>query len=172
MRIQMASPYCSAHMHGELLKHQKGLDLLHVPYKGTGPLMQDFLGNNINSAFAEIVGLRPHLDNEKVRPLAISGEQRLKLLPEVPTFTELGYPDFEPNGWYGLLVPASTPTEIIELLSTTMEDIVAMPDVQNTLQNIGLTPGYGSAEQLKEWMQRDALIWEKMAKLGNITVQE
>ncbi len=161
----------SAHMHGELLNYQKKIDLLHIPYKGTGPLMQDFLGGRLTSAFAEIVGARAHLDNPKVRVLAVSGEQRLAALPDTPTFTELGYADFEPNGWYGILAPAGTPAPIVDKLSGLLAEIVALPDVQTQLKGMGLTPGYGDAKQLADWIQRDAAIWARMAKLGNIQVQ-
>lgn len=162
----------SGHMHGELLNYQKKIDLLHIPYKGTGPLMQDFLGGRLTSAFAEIVGARAHLDNPKVRVLAVSGEQRLAALPDTPTFTELGYADFEPNGWYGILAPAGTPTAIVNRLSTALAEVVALPEVQTQLKGMGLTPGYGNAQQLSDWMHRDAEIWARMAKLGNIQIQQ
>lgn len=161
----------SAHMHGALLNYQKKIDLLHIPYKGTAPMMQDFLGGRLTSAFAEIVGARAHLDNPKVRVLAVTGEHRLSALPNTPTFTELGYADFEPNGWYGILAPAGTPAPIINKLSRLVAEVVALPDVQTQLKVMGLTPGYGDAKQLSDWMHRDAVIWARMAKLGNIHVQ-
>lgn len=162
----------SGHMHGELLNYQKKIDLLHIPYKGTGPLMQDFLGGRLNSALPEIVGARAHLNNPKVRVLAVSGEQRLAALPDTPTFTELGYVDFEPNGWYGILAPSGTPKEIVDKLSTVLGEVIALPDMQTQLKGMGLTPAYGNAQQLSDWMHRDAEIWARMAKLGNIQVQQ
>ncbi|NYT63726.1 tripartite tricarboxylate transporter substrate binding protein [Alcaligenaceae bacterium] len=161
----------SAHMHGELLNYQKNIELLHIPYKGTAPLMQDFLGGQLTIGLPESVGVRAHLDNPKLKALAVSGEQRLATLPDTPTFTELGYTDFEPNGWYGIVAPAGTSPAIVNKLSTILADIMAQPDVQAQFIGMGLSPGYGNAKQLKDWMQRDSVIWARMAKLGNIKVQ-
>lgn len=98
----------SAHMHGELLRMQAKVDLTHVAYKGGAPLLQDVLGGQVSSGFVDVAGGKSALSSPKIKVLAVTGERWLALLPDVPTFTELGYRDFEPNGWYGLFAPAAT----------------------------------------------------------------
>jgi tripartite-type tricarboxylate transporter receptor subunit TctC len=161
----------SSHMHGELLKLQKKLDLVHVPYKGGAPLVQDFLGMRLTSMFSEVVTMQPHLANPRIRVLAVSGEKRMKMLPNVPTFTELGYKDFEPNGWYGVLVPAGTPQAVVNRLSREMQRIMEMPDVLTRIEELGLQPAPGNAEDLGEWMRRDAAIWSRVARQANIVLE-
>ena len=107
----------SSHIHGEMLNVQSGVDLMHVPYKGAAPLVTDLLGGQVTSAFVDVASIRSHLNSGKVKVLAVTGAQRFKILPDVPTMAELGYKAFEPYGWFGVFVPAGTPKEIVKRLS-------------------------------------------------------
>lgn len=158
----------SSHIHGEMLNGQAGLDLAHVAYKGAAPLMTDVLGGQISSAFVDVTSARPHLKSGKFRVLAITGGQRYKQLPDLPTFTELGYKGYEPYGWFGVFVPAGTPKEIVDKLSTEIARIIRTPEVSNRLTEMGLQPVGNTAQEFAAIMKTDAEVWAKVIKAGNI----
>jgi tripartite-type tricarboxylate transporter receptor subunit TctC len=160
----------SAHMHGELLRMQANVDLIHVAYKGGMPLIQDLLGGQVSSGFVDIASGKAALDSPKIKVLAVTGERRLALLPDVPTFTELGYGDFEPNGWYGLFVPAATPKPVKDKLSAAVLAIVAKPEMQTAIRGQGLEPGALEPEAFLKLMQRDAEIWGRIAADAGIAL--
>ncbi|WP_454764361.1 tripartite tricarboxylate transporter substrate-binding protein [Cupriavidus campinensis] len=159
----------SAHMHGELLRMQAHVDLTHVAYKGGAPLVQDLMGGQVTSGFVDASGYRPAMGAAKVRPLAVTGERRLRGLPDVPTFTELGYRDFEPNGWYGLFVPAATPKAIRDKLSVAVLAALAKPDLEKAIREQGLESGTLGPEAFATVMRRDAEIWARIATTAKIT---
>jgi len=160
----------SAHMHGELLRMQSGVDLTHVAYKGGAPLVQDLMGGQVTSAFVDVSGYRPALASGKVRPLAVTGERRLQVLPDVPTFTELGYRDFEPNGWYGLFVPAATPKAVREKLSAGVLQALGRPELVKAIREQGLEPDTLGPDAFAKVMRRDAEIWNRIATSAKITM--
>ncbi len=160
----------SAHMHGELLAAQSATDLVHVPYKGTAPLMQDILGGQVGSAFAEITGARAHLASPRIKILAVTGETRLRALPDVPTFTELGYRDYEPNGWYGLLAPMGTPAPILDGLEAKVMAILGSPEISQKISDLGLEPGPLAAAAFGQVMKRDTAIWGRIASEAQISL--
>lgn len=160
----------SAHMHGELLRMQAKVDITHVAYKGGTPLLQDLLGGQVASGFVDVGSSRAALNSPKIKVLAVTGERRLPLLPDVPTFTELGYRDFEPNGWYGLFVPAATPKPIKDKLSTAVLEILARPAMQAAIREQGLEPGTLEPEAFLKLMRRDAEIWGRIAANARITL--
>lgn len=160
----------SAHMHGELLRMQANVDLTHVAYKGGAPLLQDLLGGQVSSGFVDVAGGKAALGSPKIKMLAVTGERRLALLPDVPTFTELGYRDFEPNGWYGLFVPAATPKAVKDKVSSAVLTVLARPAMQAAIREQGLEPGRLEPEAFLKLMRRDAEIWERIAANARITL--
>ena len=114
----------SSHIHGEMFNAQARLDLAHVPFKGSAPLLTDLIGGQLTSAFVDVSSASAQLEAGKLRVLAITGERRFKALPEVPTFTELGYRDFEPYGWFAALLPAGAPPEVVRKLSGELMRII------------------------------------------------
>lgn len=160
----------SSHMHGELLRMQANVDLTHVAYKGGTPLLQDLLGGQVASAFVDVASGRAALKSPKIRILAVTGERRLTLLPDVPTFTELGFRDFEPNGWYGLFVPAATPKAVKDKLSTAVLAILSKPALEAAIREQGLEPGTLEPEAFVKLMRRDAEIWGRIATSVRITL--
>ena len=159
----------SSHMHGELLRMQTGSTLTHVPFKGSGPLVQDFLGGHIDSAFPEIASIRPHLTSPRLTALAVTGERRVQLLPNVPTLTELGYRDFEPNGWYGAFVATGTPKPIAERLSALFLEILEAPEMIARVRELGLEPATLAPAEFLRIMHRDEQIWSRIARAASIT---
>lgn len=160
----------SSHIHGEMLKAQTGADLMHVPYKGAAPLINDLLGGQVTSAFVDVASVRGHLNSGKLKVLAVSGAQRFKILPEVPTLTELGHKSFEPYGWFGVFVPAGTPKEIVARLSNEISRIVRSPEVSAKIEALGLQPSGEKADDFARTMKADASVWGKVIKESNIKI--
>lgn len=160
----------AAHLHGELLKQQAGLDLEHVAFQGSAPMITNIIGNQLPSAFIDIPSALPHI--KKMRPLAVAGVQRLAELPNVPTFTELGYKSFDPMGWHGLFMPAGTPPAIVQKFAAEVSNILRMPDVTAKLKALGVTPGGGTPEEFAQQIKIDAPIYADVAKAANIRVTQ
>jgi len=154
----------SSHLHGEMLNAQAGLDLTHVAYRGAAPQITDFLGGQLTAAFIDSGSIRQHLSSGKFKVLAVTGERRSKLVPAVPTFTELGYTAFEPYGWFGMFLPAATPAEIVNKLSAEAVRILALPEVVSRIDDLGLQIGGKGAADFAAVVRRDTPLWAKVIK--------
>lgn len=159
----------SSHIQGTLLNKQAGIDLVHVPYKGAAPLLQDLRGSQLTSAFIDMATVRPHLDAFK--PLAVTGTQRNKLVPNVPTFAELGFKSFEPVGWFGLFMPAGVPSAIAKKFADESDRILHMPDVVEKIDGLGMNPGGISTEKFARIVHDDLAIYTRIIKDGNIRIE-
>lgn len=159
-----------AHLHGELLKQQTGLDMAHVPFMGSAPMVTDLSGGHLPCAFIDIPSALPHL--KSLRPLAVAGPQRLAELPEVPTFTELGYHSFDTVGWHGLFLPAGTPPAIGQKLAAEIGNILRMPELLAKFKAMGVSPGGGTPESFQQQLKNDAATYAKIAKSANIRVTQ
>ncbi|MGY2487425.1 Bug family tripartite tricarboxylate transporter substrate binding protein [Cupriavidus sp. CP313] len=158
----------SSHLHGELLKQQAGIEIAHIPYKGAAPLMSDLLGGQVDSAFVDVTSANPYLGSNKFKILGITGTQRYKALPNVPTFTELGLPGFEPNGWYGLFLPANAPKDVTAKLAAETARIVRLPEVTQKLASMGLQPVGSAPQGLAAVVAGDTPKWAKIVRDANI----
>lgn len=160
----------AAHFHGELLKQQAAIELAHVPYPGSAPMVGNVVGGQLSSAFVDIPSALAHI--KSMRPLAVAGTQRLPELPQVPTFTELGYRSFEPMGWHGLFLPAGTSPDIARKLAQEVSGILRMPDVVDKLRALGVTPGGGTPEEFASQLKADAPVYAEIARKANIRVTQ
>ncbi|WP_315836742.1 tripartite tricarboxylate transporter substrate binding protein [Bradyrhizobium prioriisuperbiae] len=158
----------TSHLYGELLKKTAGIDMIHVPYRGSAPLMNDLLGNQVTAAFLDFTTAGPQLSAGKVRALAVGGESRKAKLPDVPTLAELGYPGFEAEGWIGVFVPAATPKEIVTKLSSELARIIASPEGVTGLQALNLVPVGGTAETFAATLRRDQARWATVAQTAGV----
>ncbi|MFS8974056.1 tripartite tricarboxylate transporter substrate binding protein [Cupriavidus necator] len=158
----------SSHLHGELLKQQAGIELTHIPYKGAAPLVSDLLGGQVDSAFVDVTSANAHLASNKFRILGITGSQRYKALPNVPTFTELGLPGFEPNGWFGLFLPGGAPREVTAKLAAETARIVRLPEVTQKLAGMGLQPVGSTPQELATVVSGDTPKWARIVRDANI----
>ncbi|HEY9022813.1 MAG TPA: tripartite tricarboxylate transporter substrate binding protein [Burkholderiaceae bacterium] len=161
----------SSHIHAEMLKQQAGIELVHVPYKGGAPQLTDLLAGQIQSAFLDVANARAQLASGKFKVLAVSGERRSKLAPDAPTFTELGYKDFEPYGFFGLFVPAGTPGEIVSKLSSELTRIVRAPDVAARIEELGLQPSGLGAAEFAPLLVRDREMWKRTIQAGQVRIE-
>ena len=149
----------TSHLYGELLKKNTGIDMTHVPYRGSSPLLNDMLGNTVNAAFVDLTTASAQINAGKIRALAVGGEKRRKHLPDVPTLAELGYPGFEIEGWIGVFVPAATPKDIVAKLSSELARIIASPEGVAGLEALSLVPVGGTAEAFDAALRRDLTRW-------------
>ena len=122
------------HLSGELLKMLAGIDMLHVPYKGSGSVMPDLLGGQVNSLFAAMPTVPGHIRDGKLRAIAVTTPKRFRGLPEVPTIAELGYPGYDFSSWFGVLAPAGTPRAAIDRLHAEIVKALKDPSVQQRLE--------------------------------------
>lgn len=159
----------SSHIQGSLLNLQAGLDLVHVPYKGAAPLLQDLRGNQLTAAFIDMATARPHLD--AMRALAVTGSKRNPALPDVPTFAELGYHSFEPTGWFGLFMPAKVPAAIATKFADEANRILRLPDVVQRIEGLGMVPGGMPTAEFAKVVRDDAGIYAKIIKDANIRLE-
>jgi tripartite-type tricarboxylate transporter receptor subunit TctC len=149
----------TSHLYGELLKKNTGIDMTHVPYRGSSPLLNDMLGNTVSAAFVDLTTASAQINAGKIRALAVGGEKRRKHLPDVPTLAELGYPGFEIEGWIGVFVPAATPKDIVAKLSSELARIIASPEGVAGLEALSLVPVGGTAEAFDAALRRDLTRW-------------
>jgi tripartite-type tricarboxylate transporter receptor subunit TctC len=161
----------SSHILGERFARVAGLDMTHVPYKGSAPMLTDLLGGQISCAWIDVSTATQQIAAGKLKPLVVSGPQRAPMLSAVPTLAESGYPGFEPLGWVGVLAPAGTPKPVIEKISRELMRIVKLPDVQARLNEQTLVPVGDSPESFAKTLKQDMALWAAIVSGAGIKPQ-
>jgi tripartite-type tricarboxylate transporter receptor subunit TctC len=156
------------HLAGALLAITAGIDIVHVPYKGGGPAMQDLLGGQIPSMIATPPTALSHVKAGKIRALATTGAARSPMMPDVPTVAESGYPGYEATNWYAYLAPAGTPKDVLDRLHRELVQALNSPDVREQLDRQGMEAKPGSPEALTKYMERELATWGRVVKATNI----
>jgi tripartite-type tricarboxylate transporter receptor subunit TctC len=144
-----------SHLAAEYFNILTGADLRNVAYRGSGPAVTDLLGGHVALYFGPPALLTPHIKAGTVRALAISGEQRLAALPDVPTFGQAGIADFDVRNWYGVLAPRGTPLAVIVRLNAEINAVLGMADVAQKLETLGLAPFRNSPQEMADLMKKD-----------------
>ena len=158
-----------SHLSGAYFLATAGIGMTHIPYKGTGQSVIDVVGGQVDTIFAVVTGVLPHVKAGKLRALGISGARRSALAPDVPTIAESGYPGFEASFAYALMAPAGTPDEIVQLLSREVLRALAQPDVQEKNRTFDYVPtGLGPA-QSAAWLKENRDRWAEVVKRAGIT---
>jgi tripartite-type tricarboxylate transporter receptor subunit TctC len=152
------------HLATELLKQRAGIDLLHVPFKGGGPMVTDLLGGQIQVVIADQANLMPHAKVGRVRALGVGTLARSAAYPDLPTIAEAGLPGFEARAWQGIAGPANLPADTVRTLNAAFAKAMAMPDVHQRLLDGGLDPIPGTPEQFGEFIRAEIAKWSKVAK--------
>lgn len=155
-------PGTMCHLSGEMFKSQTGTDLLHVPFKGSAPAINALIGDQVNLAFDTLTVLAPQIRDGKVKGLVIGSRERSPLLPNVPTAAEAGLPDFAVESWFGLVVPANTPADIVQRLNAEVVRIGNLPDVKERLEAQGLTVTTNTPEEYAQLIRADYARWGKV----------
>ena len=158
----------SAHLIGELFKMMAGVDLVHVPYKGAAPAVNDLLGGQVNLVFADVAAVLPHVKAGRLKALGIGSSRRFEGLPDVPTVAEAGVPGFEAGGFLGLVAPAGTPAAAITALNAAAVKSLAQPDVHERLVALATVPMGGTPEQFGQHLRAEVEKWAKVIRAGNI----
>jgi tripartite-type tricarboxylate transporter receptor subunit TctC len=161
------TPY---HMAGELFKAMAGIDVVHVPHKGSAEARTDVLAGNVQMMFDAITTMAPLVQSGKVRAIATSGKTRSSITPNVPTLNEAGLPGYDAVIWLGMMAPAGTPKPIIEALNTDIQKIANAPDVKDAWAKQGAVPMHMSAEEFGKFMEQDIQKWAKVVKLSGARV--
>jgi tripartite-type tricarboxylate transporter receptor subunit TctC len=168
--ISFASPGAGsqAHLAGELLGLDSGVQLLHVPYKGVGPALNDLLGGQVTMMFAQMSSVLPHIKSGKLRALGVASLKRSPVMPETPTIAEQGLPRFEAVSWYALMVPAGTPRAVIDKLNLETGKLFATPALREKLAALGMDPATGRPSDLSAAIQADTQRWTEVIRQKNI----
>ena len=160
----------AAHLIGELLKNQAGIDLLHVPYKGGAPALTDVMGGQVNSYFANAASGMSYVKSGKLRALAVTSAKRMASMPDVPTLAESGFRNFEVLEWNGVFAPKGTPGEIVAKLSKEIQAATTDPATRQKLVGLGVDPIGSSPEVFSTFVQAEMLRWAALVKSNKITV--
>jgi len=159
------------HLAGELFKMINGVDMVHVPYRGSGPAVIDVAGGRVDIMIDAVPSLQAMIEAGKLRPLATASAARQSILPDVPTFNELGIKGIEVSLWYGLLAPAKTPADIIERLNGALQAILKMPDVQESFAKQGAVPGWDTPADYVAFMRAESERWGEVVTKNNIKME-
>ncbi|VTU39691.1 Argininosuccinate lyase [Variovorax sp. PBL-H6] len=158
------------HLALEMFKLQARVDALHVPYKGSGPLLADLMGNQIQYSFETMTAATPHVKSGKVTAVAQTRLKRAKGHPGVPTMQEQGFEGFEATTWYGLAGPGKLPTAIADKINRDVNAVLAMPDVQERLDTYGAEDGGGSREKFAQFIASEIQKWGRVVRDGKVKV--
>jgi tripartite-type tricarboxylate transporter receptor subunit TctC len=153
-----------SHLTGEYFKSLAGIDMRHIPYKGDTPMIVDLVGGRVSMAFGTAVAFLPYTKSGKLDPLAVTNAQTSPIAPNLPTVAASGLPGFEALQWFGILMPAGTPKEIVSKLNAEIVKILKTPEMQQRLQGLGFEVVGNSPEQFAAFMRAETLKWGKIVK--------
>ncbi|GAA4347362.1 tripartite tricarboxylate transporter substrate binding protein [Variovorax defluvii] len=158
------------HLALEMFKLQAKVDAMHVPYKGSGPLLADLMGNQIHYSFETMTAATPHVKSGKVTAVAQTRLKRAKGHPTVPTMQEQGFEGFEATTWYGLAGPGKLPSAIADKINQDVNAVLAMPDVQERMDNYGAEDGGGSREKFRQFIASEIQMWARVVRDAKVKV--
>ncbi|MGX5663126.1 tripartite tricarboxylate transporter substrate binding protein [Diaphorobacter nitroreducens] len=158
----------SIHLAGEVFASMAGLNLLHVPYKGSGPAVTDMLGGQVDLMFDSITSARPHIQAGKLRALGVTSAKRSATLPDVPTIAEAGVPGYEVSPWFAVFAPAGTPAAIVNRINAALIDAMKQPDTVAKFETIGAEPIGTTPQQLATHLDKEVARWGALIKERNI----
>ncbi|MFG5776651.1 Bug family tripartite tricarboxylate transporter substrate binding protein [Comamonas sp. J-3] len=158
----------SIHLAGEVFASMAGVDILHVPYKGSGPAITDMLGGQVDLMFDSITSARPHIQSGKLRALGLTTAKRSSALPDVPTIAEAGVPGYEVSPWFATFAPAGTPPEVVARLNKVLNGLMKDPETLKKLESVGAEPIGSTPQELATHLNKELDRWGKLIKERNI----
>lgn len=158
----------SIHMSGELFKVMAGVDMTHVPYKGSGPAVQDLLAGHVTLMFDNLASSMPHVKAGKLKALAVTSAERWPAAKDIPTVAESGVPGFEVVAWFGLMAPAGTPQDIVARLNTELGKILGDPAIRDRLAALGAEASPTSPQEFASFIAAETMKWAEVQKKANI----
>jgi tripartite-type tricarboxylate transporter receptor subunit TctC len=154
----------SPHLTFELFKSTTAIDVLHVPYKGTGPAITDLIGGQVQMMITGVVALMPHVKSGKLRAVGVTSAKRVAALPEVPTIAESGVAGFDVSSWFGVFVPAGTPRAIVNKMNQEIHRILANPEVRQRLIDQGADPASNTPEEFAAYVKSEMTRWGQVVR--------
>ncbi|WP_265633822.1 Bug family tripartite tricarboxylate transporter substrate binding protein [Cupriavidus cauae] len=158
------------HLAGEMLKLERQLDIVHIPYRGQGPALGDVIAGQVPIAFETTTAIAPQLKSGRLRPLATTGARRARTLPDLPTMQEAGFPGFVIENWYGLFVPADTPAPLVQRLNAALNAVLGQSDIAGKLSDMGSADVRGTTAQFRAFIAREMPYRESLVKRSGATV--
>ncbi|RYG09852.1 MAG: tripartite tricarboxylate transporter substrate binding protein, partial [Burkholderiales bacterium] len=158
----------TSHLTTELFKRRAGIHVLHIPYRGEAPALNDLMGGQVDVVFTSLTSVLPYLTSNRIRVLGVTTAERSKLAPHVPTISESGVAGFQSNGWYGLLAPAGTPTAILDRLNTELTAVLNEPETRSRLQALGVDAFSSSREAMRRFIVEDMDKWRGVISAAGI----
>ena len=159
-----------SHLAGELFKSMAGVEMLHVPYKGSGPALSDLLGGHINVMFSPAQTVMPQIQAGNLKALAVTSPKRSQSVPGLPTISESGIPGYSAVGWFGIFVPLKTPNTIVAKISADIDKVLKTPQVRKEMLERGIEPSGGTSEEFAELIKADQQKWSKLIQDKNIKI--
>ena len=158
------------HLAGELLKSVASVDIVHVPYRGAAPAMNDLIAGHIPMMFDNMPAVRPQVVAGTIRALAVAGATRSKLFPELPTMVEAGVAGFDASAWFGLVAPAKTPPDVMKTLIGAVDEALRAPDMAKKFAELGAEPGAASGDKFGAFLRAETEKWGKVVKAASVKV--
>ena len=169
----LGGPGSPHHLYGELLKSMTGIEMTHIPYKGSAPALTDVIAGHVPLMFSDTVPSLPQIKEGRVRALGVSTAIRLPSAPDIPPIAEVGVPGFDAAGWGVFSVPAGTPKEVVGKLQTALASVMALPDVQQQIIKLGMIPGAAaSPAELKRFIDSEIARWGKVVTQAGLAGTE
>ena len=160
----------SLHLTGELLKQAAGIDLVHVPFRGSGPMLTEIIAGRVDLAVDNLPSSLGHIRDGRLRALAVTGEKRAPALPDTPTAREAGFPAVDAVAWFGIQVPARTPRPVVERLAAEIQAVVRDPAVRAKIEEQGAEPVGNTPEQFEAYIRREIARWGEVVRRADVTV--
>ena len=161
----------ASHLSGELFKARAGIDMLHVPYKGTGPALNDLLANHIQLMFAPTQTAMSQIQTGRIKAIGVTGTKSIEALPNVPPIASSGLAGYDAIGWFGLLAHANTPNEIVKKLHDDIQKVMNMPEVRKSMHEKGAEPGNLTPAEFSSFIKQEQTKWTKLMKDANIVIE-
>jgi len=159
------------HLAGELLKARAGIDIVHVPYRGAAPAMNDLIAGQIPMMFDNMPAIRPQVQGGTIRAIAVAGAARSPLFPELPTMAEAGVANFEASSWFGLVAPAKMPPDVTKVLIDGVAKVLKDPDMVKRLADVGAEPGTLSGDAFAAFLRAESEKWGQVVKTAGAKVE-
>jgi len=166
-----STPGTVQHLSGEMFKRLAGIDIVYIPYKGTGAMMPDILGGRLQMAIDNVLVMAQHIKLGTIRPLAVTTAKRTPILPDVPSLAESGFAGFDASGWFGMYVAPKTPIAVVKKLNTEIIAITGEGDVRERLLGFGATPLPGTPDDLRAQLAREVPAWRKVVQDAGLKAQ-
>jgi tripartite-type tricarboxylate transporter receptor subunit TctC len=160
----------SIHMAGELFKQSAGIDVMHIPYKGSAPAMTDLIGGQVQYMFDNMPSAWPHVASGSLRALAVTTAERSKTAPELPTMQESEFPNFDVSFWFGVIAPAGTPAAIVDKVNKAIQVALDDPQVQERFEKLGAVPVKTTPAEFGDFIKSEVDSWAKVVKASGATV--